>query len=61
LKLVRLNALSDGVAAIILTLLVFGIKVPTKHSFSLSGLRSFLFKTEYEVIDRDGKRNLVAS
>jgi uncharacterized membrane protein len=49
LKLVRLNALSDGVAAIVLTLLVFGIKVPTEHSFSVSGLRSFLFKIEYEV------------
>ena len=46
----RLNALSDGVIAIALTLLVLGIDIPTDHNFSKDGLVSFLLKLEPGVI-----------
>ena len=49
LKPNRLTGLSDGVTAIVLTLLVLGIEVPTDHNFSEAGLTSFLFKIEYEI------------
>jgi uncharacterized membrane protein len=42
----RLNALSDGVIAIALTLLVLGIDIPTDHNFTEDGLVSFLIKLE---------------
>ena len=42
----RLNALSDGVIAIALTLLVLGIDIPTDHDFTEEGLASFLIKLE---------------
>jgi uncharacterized membrane protein len=48
LRLDRLNALSDGVIAIVLTLLVLGIDVPDNHNFSTEGLISFLGKVEYQ-------------
>ena len=49
LMLDRLNALSDGVTAIVLTLLVLGIDVPKDHDFSRDGLVSYLIKIEYQV------------
>ena len=48
LTLDRLNALSDGVIAIVLTLLVLGIEIPQDHDFSQNGLMSFLAKIEYQ-------------
>lgn len=42
----RLNALTDGVAAIALTLLVLGIDIPSDHNFSEDGLKRFLLKLE---------------
>ena len=42
----RLNALSDGVIAIALTLLVLGIEIPTDHDFDKNSLVSFLIKLE---------------
>lgn len=42
----RLNALTDGVVAIALTLLVLGIDIPTDHDFSEDGLKLFLVKLE---------------
>ncbi len=49
LTLDRMNALSDGVVAIVLTLLVLGIDVPRDHNFSRDGLMSYLLKIEYQV------------
>jgi uncharacterized membrane protein len=42
----RLNALTDGVIAIALTLLVLGIDIPSDHNFSEDGLKLFLFQLE---------------
>ncbi len=42
----RLNALSDGVMAIALTLLVLGIDIPDDHDFNTEGLNLFLLKLE---------------
>lgn len=42
----RLNALTDGVIAIALTLLVLGIDIPDDHNFSVDGLKLFLIKLE---------------
>ena len=42
----RLNALSDGVIAIAITLLVLGIDIPDNHDFNQEGLLSFLVKLE---------------
>jgi len=46
----RLNALSDGVIAIALTLLVLGIDIPTDHNFTRDGLMSFLIELEPGII-----------
>lgn len=40
----RLNALTDGVIAIALTLLVLGIDIPTDHNFDVDELNSFLMQ-----------------
>jgi len=45
----RMNALSDGVVSIVLTLLVFGIDIPANHDFSKAGLLPYLSKLEYQV------------
>jgi uncharacterized membrane protein len=45
----RLNALSDGVVAIVLTLLVLGIEVPKDHDFATNGLLAYLLKVEYQL------------
>ena len=50
LTLDRLNCLSDGVIAIVLTLLVLGVDIPEHHDFSAEGLVSFLAKVEYQVV-----------
>lgn len=50
LMLDRLNALSDGVIAVVITLLVLGIDVPQDHHFSTEGFFSFLHKIEYQVV-----------
>jgi uncharacterized membrane protein len=42
----RLMALTDGVIAIALTLLVLGIDIPSGHDFSQSGLELFLIQLE---------------
>jgi uncharacterized membrane protein len=42
----RLMALTDGVIAIALTLLVLGIDIPGDHDFSQSGLKLFLIQLE---------------
>ncbi len=49
LMLDRLNALSDGVIAIVLTLLVLGIDVPKDHDFATDGLLAYLLTVEYQV------------
>ena len=46
----RLNALSDGVIAIALTLLVLGIDIPTDHNFTQDGLVSFLIELEPGIV-----------
>lgn len=38
----RVNGFSDGVLAIVVTILVLGIDIPTDHDFSDAGLRAFL-------------------
>lgn len=50
LTLDRLNALSDGVIAVVATLLVLGIEVPQGHEFRKDGFFAFLQKIEYEVV-----------
>jgi uncharacterized membrane protein len=42
----RINAFTDGVIAIALTLLVLGLDIPTDHNFSEEGLKLFLIKLE---------------
>ena len=42
----RLNARTDGVVAIAITLLVLGIDIPTDHDFTVDGLRLFLIELE---------------
>ncbi len=46
----RLSALSDGVMAIVITILVLGIDIPTDHSFSEDGLIKFLKLLEPDLI-----------
>ena len=50
LMLDRINALSDGVIAVVITLLVLGIEVPKDHQFSTEGFFSFLKKIEYQLV-----------
>lgn len=46
----RLGALTDGVIAIIVTLLVLGIEVPEGHDFASEGVVAFLLKIEHEIL-----------
>jgi uncharacterized membrane protein len=46
----RLNALSDGVLAIVMTLLVLSIDIPTDHNFTVDGLVKFIKKLEPSLI-----------
>jgi uncharacterized membrane protein len=50
LPLDRLNALTDGVAAIAITLLVLGIDIPEDHLFSEQGLIKFMHRIGHDVI-----------
>jgi uncharacterized membrane protein len=45
----RLAAYSDGIMAVVATLLVLGIAVPEDHQFSEQGLLSFLAKMRHDV------------
>ena len=49
LRLDRCKALTDGVFAIVVTLLVLGIEVPTQHNFSEQGLLKFLDRISVHV------------
>ena len=46
----RLGAITDGVVAIIITILVLGIEVPKGHEFARDGTLAFLRQVEHEVI-----------
>ena len=50
LTLDRLMALSDGVIAIAITILVLGIDIPKDYSFSEQGLLAFLGRIEHDVV-----------
>ena len=45
----RLNAFTDGVLAIVITILVLGIDIPENHKFSEQGLIAFLGKISKDV------------
>ena len=49
-RLDRCKALADGVFAIVVTLLVLGIDVPSDHSFSKQGLIVFLERIGYQLL-----------
>ncbi|MDO9161663.1 MAG: TMEM175 family protein [Methylococcaceae bacterium] len=49
-SLERCNALTDGVFAIVITLLVLGIDVPSDHNFSEQGLYAFLERVWLELL-----------
>ena len=46
----RVNGFSDGVLAIVITILVLGIDIPMDHDFSDAGLRSFFHKLEFSLL-----------
>jgi uncharacterized membrane protein len=46
----RLNGFTDGVLAIVITLLVLGIDIPEGHKFSEQGLIAFLLRISRDVI-----------
>ena len=50
LGLDRLNALSDGVIAIVITILVLGIEIPDDHRFTEEGMLAFLRRTEHDLL-----------
>ena len=50
LALDRLSAFSDGVLAIVITILVLGIDIPTDHNFRRDGLIKFLKLIEPDLI-----------
>lgn len=49
-KLERCTALTDGVFAIVVTLLVLGIDVPADHNFTEDGFYKFLERISYEIL-----------
>lgn len=49
-KLDRCKALADGVFAVVITLLVLGINIPSDHNFSEEGLFVFLERIGYHVL-----------
>jgi uncharacterized membrane protein len=46
----RLKGFTDGVLAIVITILVLGIDLPEDHKFSEQGLLSFLLRIEWDVL-----------
>ena len=46
----RCKALTDGVIAIVITLLVLGVNIPTDHHFSEQGLLSFLRRMGFDLV-----------
>lgn len=46
----RVNGFSDGVMAIVVTILVLGIDIPSDHDFSDAGLKSFFHKLESSLL-----------
>ena len=46
----RLNAFSDGVLAIVITILVLGIDIPENHDFNVESLIDFFVKLEPSLI-----------
>jgi len=48
-KSTRLAAYTDGILAVVATLLVFGIAVPGDHEFQTEGISAFLFKLRHEI------------
>lgn len=49
LRIDRLKSFSDGVLTVVITLMVFGIDIPTDHHFSEEGLVSFLQKIGFQI------------
>lgn len=50
LKLDRLITLSDGVTAIVMTILVLSIEIPADHDFSRNGVLAFLHALSHDVV-----------
>lgn len=61
LTLGRLNGLSDGVFAIVITILVLGLDVPRGHDFAQEGVIGFLAKIEYQLLPYCVSFTLIAS
>ncbi len=50
LRIDRLKSFSDGVLTVVITIMVFGIDIPTDHHFSEEGLLSFLQKIGFQIL-----------
>ena len=50
LRIDRLKSFSDGVLTVVITLMVFGIDIPTDHRFTEDGLLSFLQKVGFQIL-----------
>ncbi|MBA4019301.1 MAG: hypothetical protein C0483_19215 [Pirellula sp.] len=50
LRIDRLKSFSDGVLTVVITLMVFGIDIPTDHHFTEEGLVSFLQKIGFQIM-----------
>jgi len=61
LTLDRLCALTDGILAVVITILVLGIDVPEDHSFSEQGLLAFFGKIRYHILAYAASFWLIAS
>ncbi|MCH2183028.1 MAG: DUF1211 domain-containing protein [Mariniblastus sp.] len=61
LTLGRLNGLSDGVFAIVITILVLGLDVPRDHDFAQQGILGFLGRIEDQLLPYCVSFTLIAS